>query len=443
MKKKLEKFLILVAVMFLVASCNGIGSNLEPLPGYEYEAVSNEEIAKALIYLHPDKEICNEVYAAVSEAVSYGLDESYYFAEVFGTEDKIVKSSKVKRSLQAKLNTLSDDNSIKELFMAALSDENYVNHYQIYWPYSANWDGKEQPTITFQETPNTPQDENVGYRIEDDKIVEVTVNEEYSRKHPVWIINYNPIPYDEYPDFAVRNWTETEKYDYVHADGVYKVSDHVTYYCKSYHETEVRANQRPTYSENSLFVDLKKDVVSLYLRDVIYNGNNDENNSFFSGGCHYAFHAPVTDDNEINPDDVDEEDRLDVFINNDIEVDMVSVRYVFLRSEMIPGTKKVIDGLLSWKWQPFENSMWLTSSQEIYNDTPAFYVGSVEYVFNPTIDYQSNNFYSGRCWGDSSDPYELIYYVRDRLTYGDPIEACNITLRLGITKGESVPPWRK
>ena len=350
-------YLLALSLSLLFVSCDEIGSNLEPIDGYEYDAVTPEAVADALVHLHPDKEICEEVHTAVRKAVSFGLDESYYFCEVLGKENRITK---VNRNIQAKLNSLPTGNSIKEILAKVVEDEKYMNHYQIYWPYSENWDGNTMPTITFQTEAAVEQEENVGYRIVKDRIEEVNVDEEYAKQHPVWIINFNPIPYEEYPDFAQQNWTHTDRMP--HKGGF--LSERITYYAKTYIQGSKKNPQLPNYIHNFKEIDFKQDTLSLYLKNIQLKFKS-ESMSFFSGGLHYLFIIPI--------DDEDEPEMSELIALSDLEIkqkliaEIVSIRFTLLRSNI--DLKKAIvvssHALLSWQWLNYEELSEYSVSQEI------------------------------------------------------------------------------
>lgn len=91
----------------------------------------------------------------------------------------------------------------------------YINDYiQIYWPYSENWDGTTAPVFVYAPE-NIHSLSGTGYVVGGSKgsIRTVSVNEEYCRTHPVWIINESEIPYSNLPNFA--------KGETISKDGVY------------------------------------------------------------------------------------------------------------------------------------------------------------------------------------------------------------------------------
>jgi hypothetical protein len=91
---------------------------------------------------------------------------------------------------------------------------NFLIHenVQIYWPYSEDWDGIEEPVMAFN-----PMVDNVelitAYRrvVSKDGVINLEtlkINEEYAKKHPVWIINQNENDYKNLPDFANNEFTK-------------------------------------------------------------------------------------------------------------------------------------------------------------------------------------------------------------------------------------------
>lgn len=421
--------------MLIATSCEDIGSNLDPIPGYEYESVSPRAVAEALAHLHPDKEICEEVHSAVRASVALGLDESYYFAEAFGGGERISKTAKIGRSLQAKLESLPTGHSIKELFTLIGEDTYYMNHYQIYWPYSEKWDGNTKPTITFQSEAGVPQDKGVGYRILSDRIEEVSVDEEYAKNHPVWIINHTPIAYEEYPDFAVRNWTRTN------SGTNPTIAERITYYAKGYIQGVKKNPKLPDYVYDLKKIDFENDTLSLYLKNIRIKHNN-ECTSLFTGGNHYIFLIAVDDEGIMNLEDLEGityEDYQRVFSG-----EIVSVRFVVLRQhQKTSDTIISLHTLLSWQWISFENYSHYHVKQEIKK--PKTYYDKV---------YQSYILPNGKeAWHYSrystADHHSLESTTVCRKTLKESpnyistenIENSYPICEFGVTMGKTTPPW--
>lgn len=440
--KRLDLRLQLLTVAFafplLFASCEDIGSNLDPIPGYEYEAVTPEAIAEALVHLHPDKEICEEVHSAVRKAVSLGLDESYYFSEALGKDSRITD---INRSLQSKLNSLPTGNSIKEIFAKVVEDDDYMLHYQIYWPYSKDWDGNTMPTITFQTEAAVPQEENVGYRIVKDRIEEVTVNEEYAKKNPVWIINHNPVPYELYPDFAVQNWTRTDRNE---EDGV---SERMTYYAQAYIQGSKKNPQVPDYVYDLKEIDFKQDTLSLYLKHITLDFRA-ESKPFFSGGLHYIFNIAVDDEDEPDMSEIKELSNQEV--SRKLKAELVSIRFTLLRSDIWSEVVVSLHSLLSWQWLNYE----VFSEYGLYQEVPK----------------TPDNYYPEESPSGKSIAYGVPYtnwwgyWGTYRITAGMRLISSRTIVRetlgelgnipddhsplypypickFGVTKGKTTPPW--
>ena len=161
----------------------------------------SENIARLMASIPLNKGIMNEVFSATQNGLENGIEESYYFADML-SESSAKSASRVSstsqesilgRELRSLLNKSRSGNQV-DIDLLQNGD------YQIYWPYSEDWDGKTQPIITF-----VPKDENqlwnYGYRQTDDGIETIIVDEEFMESNPVWIINKADLSYDELPNF--------------------------------------------------------------------------------------------------------------------------------------------------------------------------------------------------------------------------------------------------
>lgn len=172
----------------------------------ETNDLSPESVARMLAGLPLTVTQAREVFDAVSASLSNGYDEEYPFVNILERpgsgvgDDLILTRSSVEYSeplggLLASAAPLTRAGS----FTDALS----ASGLQIYWPYSEDWDGKTLPVITFD--PGDSQTyslagrgdaSNVGFHREQLPsgawiVKEVTVDEEYARSHPVWVVNRN------------------------------------------------------------------------------------------------------------------------------------------------------------------------------------------------------------------------------------------------------------
>ena len=199
-----------VAVALLSSACDRIDSSYVRPATAESPVSSDlspEGVARMLSGLPLTIEHVREVFNGVSSSASNGYDEEYPFANMLsqpgsGVGDELLRTRST-HEYPSPLRSLVDSahdgipGTRAVSYMDALADAGL----QIYWPYSEDWDGKSLPVITFnpEETSSAPrlQDgSNVGFLREQLPngswiVKEVTVDEEYARNHPVWVINRN------------------------------------------------------------------------------------------------------------------------------------------------------------------------------------------------------------------------------------------------------------
>lgn len=165
-------------------------------------------VASMLSKISVNNETCNEVHKAVTQALDYGLEESYYFQEILNNKTKINKT-RSNSQLLGDLISSYYKNSTKRLLNSDSTDlETLANsNIQIYWPYSENWDGKTLPVITF-----APEDEdqewNYAFKINGEKIDTIIVDENYMENNPVWIVNNSEIAYEDLPYFSQNQYSK-------------------------------------------------------------------------------------------------------------------------------------------------------------------------------------------------------------------------------------------
>ena len=208
MKKKFIMFFS-VAMLLLATACSNQYEPEQPISNTSdiKSNVSTETraIADVLSAVSLSDEIVTEVFDATQTAVNHGLDEAYYFADVFSSAPKMVtRSTNHTISLATELRkALRATRSLHSLTEETIQ----YGEYQIYWPYSDKWDGKTKPVITFVPE-DLSQKWNYAYRQTEEGIDTIKVDEEYMKSHPVWIINKAECRYADLPDF---NNNEFEK----------------------------------------------------------------------------------------------------------------------------------------------------------------------------------------------------------------------------------------
>jgi hypothetical protein len=197
--KTLSEILIAAAVVLLSASaCNRGG---EAVDNYRQNSLmSKRDVARMLSSLPIGSAQMGEVYDAVSSSSANGYDEEYMMLDLLtipgaGVGDDRTKAVKASAAYPVPIKSLIEEYLAKKTSAPTKSGASDVQHYlddlrdsgmQIYWPYSDEWDGESLPVITYD--PLDGASKNVGYTLSGEEIV---VSEEYARKNPVWVVNFN------------------------------------------------------------------------------------------------------------------------------------------------------------------------------------------------------------------------------------------------------------
>lgn len=194
-----------------VCGCQKVESvHQETLAGAEPPAfVTVEDVARLLSEVPVGPEQMGEVHAAVVSSAANGYDEEYRMQDLFDAPGSGVGAAGTKaagsyerplrdllrEALSARLGTkgaegASDGDGISPLEQESYLDSLQASDVQIYWPYSASWDGRALPVVTFD--PGDYATTNVGFvRRSDGSIEKVLVDEAMARERPVWVVNRN------------------------------------------------------------------------------------------------------------------------------------------------------------------------------------------------------------------------------------------------------------
>lgn len=178
--------------------------------------LSLEEVARTFSESGFGLAQAGEVYDAVNSSSENGYDEEYLMRDLFdnpgyGVGDSMLKTESksdgngyekplrelLRESLEARASRSSVAVGVRQretVDVDAWLDALESSDYQIYWPYSEDWDGCTLPVVTFD--PGNGSEVNVGYevKIADDgsrSIAEVIVDEEMAMARPVWVVNRN------------------------------------------------------------------------------------------------------------------------------------------------------------------------------------------------------------------------------------------------------------
>lgn len=163
-------------------------------PEASVPGVTVEEMARLLSELPIGREQVREVHDAVSASAGNGYDEEYTLRDLIATPGAGVGDAASKAEPRTYQRPLRD--LLREALAATRAgadewlDSLSGTDLQIYWPYSASWDGEGLPVVTFD--PGDFAVENVGYALQaDGSVAEVTVNEAMAASRPVWVVNRN------------------------------------------------------------------------------------------------------------------------------------------------------------------------------------------------------------------------------------------------------------
>lgn len=255
---------LLVCLLILVSCANGDEPEnpkeglvdiefRSPMDGFEANTRYDNpyrDFARAMTALNLDEEIVNEIHNAVSRSIECGLDEVYFFNEALDNNSKVfTEPVDFGRLLKRKLEAFPENEAVKYIneFWENYADK---DRFQIYWPYSENWDGKTMPLIAARSVVFSVKE---GGKIDMKDIL----TDEYAKKNPVIVINDSPIKYSQLPDFAKSNFVCIDKNPYIY---------YPTY------ATDAEVPHKPTYLTNndieSYFEKKSSTVYSLYLTKI-------------------------------------------------------------------------------------------------------------------------------------------------------------------------------
>lgn len=291
-----------------------------PAKVFDKTVYSNSKaIADLMISVPLTEDIVNEVFSAVTNGLDNGIEESYYFADVLSESytksatRSIGSESKLGYEIHRLLDTTRSNSGID-------ADMLEYGDYQIYWPYSENWDGKTNPVITF-----VPEDDsqlwNYAYKQTENGIETIIVDEEFMEKNPVWIINKADIPYDELPNFNNNEFSK---------NGIY-YSPRKTVSSTDYNSTKnsTRAAGEPVYT--------------VYLGRFMSKKNYD---SAWNGGSEFAIQMGAIENMVItSPEQL-----------KSTNPSVTYIRVTRSRNDIKHSYWKDVNAVLSSDWQPNENN---------------------------------------------------------------------------------------
>lgn len=199
--KTLKLLLFLGGLASLALGCTSRTADPD-LPQSSGATFSKQDIARMFSAIPLEKPQMDEVFTAVNSSSDNGYDEEYTLKNLFEAPGAGVGGTKAALSSgqTALRDMLTEYIAGKYGTKSGAADvESYVNEliesgYQVYWPYSENWDGESFPLITFD--PGYGAESNIGYEIRigqnGARVVDsVYVDEAVAMERPVWVINRN------------------------------------------------------------------------------------------------------------------------------------------------------------------------------------------------------------------------------------------------------------
>ena len=196
--------LIWTGLLFLAACTEAVPD--ERTDRFTEDDISLRSVARMLSELPLEKEHLQEVYNAAGASAGNGYDEEYLVRDIFeapgcGVGDDAGTRADSRSSYEHPLRDLIREylENTRSTKGGASDVEDYIKRledkgYQIFCPYSENWDGESMPLITFD--PGYGAESNYGYEIrwtaDGIRVVDsVFVDEAVAMERPVWVVNTN------------------------------------------------------------------------------------------------------------------------------------------------------------------------------------------------------------------------------------------------------------
>ena len=160
--------------------------------------VTVEEVARLLSTLPLEAGQLEEVHHAATASSANGYDEEYRMADLFaapgtGVGGDAAATRAYSRPLRDLLREAAQERFATKAGGDASAWLDSLQHsdLQIYWPFSASWDGSAQmPVVTYD--PGDGSERNEGWCLQPDGTVQkVLVDEQMARERPVWVVNRN------------------------------------------------------------------------------------------------------------------------------------------------------------------------------------------------------------------------------------------------------------
>jgi len=187
-----------ILTLFSLALLSGCDP-LEYAPSHTADTasfISVEKVARLLSSVPLESGHLQEVHDAATASAANGYDEEYRMADLFSAP-----GTGVGAAFPTKADTYAHPlrDALRAAFLStkaadgedpAWLDSLALSDVQIYWPYSDEWDGSQQPVITYD--PGEGVLENEGFLLQPDgSLKKMLVDEQMARERPVWVVNRN------------------------------------------------------------------------------------------------------------------------------------------------------------------------------------------------------------------------------------------------------------
>lgn len=204
----MKRLFLTITLLAAATACQLIDPENSTRNNRRIEDDNLQKLARMFSELPMDGGHLLEVHDAVEASSGNGYDEEYTMDRLLTDPGAGVGSASgskggpdTKRTASGYANPLR--NLIREYFEAHpvtkasvedMMEQLAASDYQLYWPYSEEWDGETYPIITFD--PGYGAESNYGYAVsylEDGtrQIDSVYVDESVAMERPVWVLNTN------------------------------------------------------------------------------------------------------------------------------------------------------------------------------------------------------------------------------------------------------------
>lgn len=173
----------------------------DPIPDVSPFEFSLPGLARMFAELPIDARHLQEVFDAVGSSTGNGYDEEYTMKCLMNTpgagvgeHGKGTRADNYSNPLRDLIRDYYGSKAPTRATVDEMMDRLAESDYQLYWPYSENWDGETFPIITYD--PGYGAESGYGYEITAGPGGERTVNQVYvdeavAKKRPVWVLNSN------------------------------------------------------------------------------------------------------------------------------------------------------------------------------------------------------------------------------------------------------------